>query len=335
MTSKLSILTHTSHQRDVHPFTFSAAVIAPLQFQLSNSGWSVRFEYGLRRPMSSTQTFGIPTGPYRTPSLPTLTTSARTMGRYPWAEVLLFEVLHIIVFYPTRRRIYRVVVLATTIYVAAQIYLTPEVTDSLKVTFGVGFTIASHLIFTAYLLFAEGSFPDHWRRVRDEVHTNTDAGDSDKPPSNFPLAKKLWWMIDIAYSVRMIGWVQEQRSSMPPHPQDSRRTFLWKTFLKFIVNTAVTDFMESVYAPSPAFDYRLHDPTDGPETYLAAVPLLRRVPYVLAFGVGVGTGMSAMHNVMALVCVGLCNSSPTLWPDIWGRWRDAYTVRKLWGYVRQ
>jgi len=75
---------------------------------------------------------------------------------------------------------------------------------------------------------------------------------------------------------------------MPPHPPHSRRTFLWKTFLKFIVNTAVTDFTESVYAPSPAFDYRLHDPTDGPETYLAAVPLLHRVPYVLALGWGLG-----------------------------------------------
>jgi len=257
------------------------------------------------------------------------------MGRYPWAKALLFEVLHIIVFYPTRRRIYRVAVLAAMIYVAAQIYLTQEFTDPLKVTFGVGFTIASHFIFTAYLLFAEGSFPDHWRRVRDEVHTNANAGGLDKPPSNFPLAKKIWWMVDIAYSVRMIGWVQEPRDSMPPHPKHSRRTFLWKTFLKFIVNTAVTDFMESVHAPSPAFDHRLHDPTDGSEAYLAAVPLLRRVPCVLAFGIGVGTGMSAIHNFMALVCVGLGYSSPALWPDIWGRWGDAYTVRKLWGYVRR
>jgi len=43
--------------------------------------------------------------------------------------------------------------------------------------------------------------------------------------------------------------------------------------------------------------------------------------------------MSAMHNFMALVCVDLGCSSPTLWPDIWGRWGEAYTVRKLLGLM--
>ena len=47
----------------------------------------------------------------------------------------------------------------------------------------------------------------------------------------------------------------------------------------------------------------------------------------------VETGVGIVHNVAALVCVGLGYSSPALWPDIWGRWRDGYTVRKLWGYM--
>jgi len=255
------------------------------------------------------------------------------MGRYPWAEVLLFEVLHIIVFYPTRRHAYRVVVLAAMIYVATQIYLTPEVTNPLTVTYTVGGTIAFHFIFTTYILLAEGPFPDHWRRVRDEVHAKADAGGSDVLPSNFPLTKKLWWMVDIAYSIRMVGWVQEPRNCLPPHPPPSRLTFLRKTFFKLIINTIITDFATSIFASSPAFDSRLHDPTDGPETYLAAVPLLRRVPYVLAYGLMLTAGMGALHNIMALVCVGLGRSSPTLWPDIWGHWEDAYTLRKLWGYV--
>ena len=255
------------------------------------------------------------------------------MGQYPWTEVLLFEVLHIFVFYPTHRRAYRVVVLAAMIYVAAQIYATPEVTDPLTVTFSVGFIIACRFAFTAYLLFAEGSFPDHWRRVRDEAHAKADVGGLDKLPSSFPLTKKLWWMVDIAYSPRMIGWVQEPRNCMPPHPPPSRRTFLRKTFLKLVANAVITDFATSVLALSPAFDHRLHDPTDGPETYLAAVPFLRRVPYILSYGIEVGASMSVMHNAIALVCVGLGHSSPTLWPDIWGRWRAAYTVRKLWGCV--
>ena len=253
---------------------------------------------------------------------------------YLWAVTLL-EVLHIIVLYPTRQHAYRVAVLAAMIYVTVQIYQMPDDAwvGTIPLTYSVGCTIAFHFMFTVYLLFAEGPFPDHWRRVRDEVHAKADASGLDKLPSNFPLTKKFWWMLDLAYSPRMVGWVQEPRNAMPPHPPPSRRTFVWETFLKFITNVIITDFTTSVIALTPAFDSRLHDPTDGPETYLAAVPLLRRVPYVLAYGIGAGASMGVVHSALALVCVGLCQSSPTLWPDIWDRWGEAYTLRKLWGYV--
>ena len=256
------------------------------------------------------------------------------MGRYPWAEVILSEVLYIIVFYPTRQRAYRVVVFAAMIYVAAQIYSTPEVTDPLTVTYVVGCLTLFHLAFAVYILLAEGSFPDRWRRVRNEVHAKADTDGLYKLPSGLPLTEKLWWMVVIAYSPCMIGWVQEPRISMPPHPPPSRRKFLQKT-LKLITNTAVVDFTGAVFALSPAFDYRLHDPTDGPEPYPAAVPFLRRIPYILSYGITSEAGVGVLHNTTALVYVGLGYSSPTLWPDVWGRRRDVYTLRKLWGCVHR
>ena len=257
------------------------------------------------------------------------------MGRYPWAEFLLLQVIHTTSLYPTRQRAYRVAALPIMIYLAVQIYRTPEVTDPLKFTHGVGCSIASLFILRAYLLFTEGSFPDHWRRVRDEVRAEVDAGGLDKLPSNFPLTKKLWWMVEIANGVRMIGWVQEPQGCIPPHPLPLRRAFLWKTFFKLIQNIITADLMTSALALNPAFDNRVHHPTDGPEAYLAAVPLLRRVPYIMAWSIGTGATTCAIHNITALVCVGLGYSSPTLWPDMWGRWGDAYTVRRLWGYVRR
>ena len=255
------------------------------------------------------------------------------MGRYPWAEVLLLQVIHTTSLYPTRQRAYRVIVLPTMIYLALQVYQTSEVIDPVK-THAVGCAIANLFIFKMYLLLAGGPFPDHWRRVRDEVRTEVNAGSLDRLPSNFPLSKKLWWMVDIAHSPRMIGWVQEPQGCIPPHPPPSRRTFLWKTFFKFIMNTVTADLMTSTLALSPAFDSRVHDPSDGPESYLTAVPLFRRVPYILAWSFGTGASMCASHNATALVCVGLGHSSTTVWPDMWGRWRDAYTVRRLWGYAR-
>ena len=253
------------------------------------------------------------------------------MGRYPWAEFLLFEVLRVIVLYPTRRHAYRAVILVSMVCVALPIYLTKEVTDKTGAVIVVGGVIGFYFMFTAYLLFSEGSFPDHWRRVRDEVHEKADTDRPENLPSNFPLTKKFWWMVDLAYSFRMIGWIQEPKGCIPPHPPPSRRTFLWKTSLKLIKNAVIADLLLSVFPGDPAFDSRVHDPADGPETYLAAVPLLRRVPYILAWGFSVGASMSCLDHAVALAFVGLCGSSPTLWPDVWGRWRDAYTVRKLWG----
>jgi len=257
------------------------------------------------------------------------------MGRYPWAELLLLEILHAVILYPTRQRAYRVAAIAAAMYATVQIYLIPEVTDPLTVGYIAGCVIAFRYMFMAYLLFAEGPFPDHWRRVHDEVHTKADASGLDNKPSNFSLVKKLWWMVGVAHSVRMVGWVQEPRNGIPPHPPSSRRMFLRKTFLKLLINTIIVDFTTSVCALSPAFDRRVHDPTDGPETYLAAFPLLRRAPYVLSYGILLKAGVVIVHNVATLMCVGSGHSSPILWPDMWGRWGDAYTVRRLWGYVCQ
>jgi len=255
------------------------------------------------------------------------------MARYPWKQVLLLEVLNLVILHPTRQHAYRVAALAARIYLTTKIYLTPEPADPPTVGYTVGCVVAFRFMFMAYLLFVEGPFPDHWRRARDEVHAEADASGQDTQPSNFPSTKKFWWMVDIAYSGRMVGWVQEPQNGIPPHPPPSRLVFLWKTFSKLIINTVIADFATSMLALSPAFDHRVHDATDGPETYLAAVPFLRRVPYILSYGVMMGAGTGVLHNVMALVCVGLGHSSPTLWPDIWGRWGDAYTVRKLWGCV--
>ena len=249
------------------------------------------------------------------------------MGRFPWAEYVAFEFLFIIFFYPTRQHAYRVVILVPMIYLVAQLYLTQEVTDMITLQYTAAFTAVGHFAFMAYVLLAEGSFPDSWRRVRDEVHVKAEAGGLDKLPSNFPLMKKLSWMVDIAWSMRMIGWVQEPRNGIPPRPSPPRRTFLQKTFLKFIMNAIIADVTAAI------LDHLLHYPTDNPKTYLAAVPPSHRLPYVLVWCTAEKASMSSVHNLMALICVGLGRSDPTLWPDFWGSWRDAYTVRKQWGYV--
>ena len=41
-----------------------------------------------------------------------------------------------------------------------------------------------------------------------------------------------------------------------------------------------------------------------------------------------------MYYVLAsIIAVGLGISVPEDWPDMFGNWSDAYTLRRLWGYV--
>ena len=251
------------------------------------------------------------------------------MGRYPLAEIILFHILRIIVFYPTRHDAYRIIIFSSMVYLAAKLYLSPGTATPAPVANALGHPIGFHFGFTSYILWSEGSFPNHWRRVRDDRK----ADGVDNLPSNFPIFKKFWWMLDIAHSTRMVGWVQEPRDCIPPPPPPSRLPFLSKTLLKLIANFVLIDLLTSALAQNPVFDPRVHDPTDGPETYLAAVPVLHRVPYALIFALWIGVWLKILHNIGAIVCVGTGHNSPTLWPNVWGNWGDAYTLRRFWGCV--
>ena len=43
-------------------------------------------------------------------------------------------------------------------------------------------------------------------------------------------------------------------------------------------------------------------------------------------------GMIAMHySLLAAIFVAVGFSQPCDWPEVYGRWSDAYTVRRFWG----
>lgn len=72
------------------------------------------------------------------------------------------------------------------IYVAEQLYLTPEVADPLAVMFGVGFTIPSHFIFTTVPSVRRGVVSRSLEARWDEVHVNANGGGLDKLPPTPP-----------------------------------------------------------------------------------------------------------------------------------------------------
>ena len=100
-----------------------------------------------------------------------------------------------------------------------------------------------------------------------------------------------------------------------------------------MVSFVLSELGSLVLAQSQAFDPRVHDPSDCPETSdLVAVPFLRRTIHIWARSNSVSSGTAILQKGFTLVCVGLgASSSPTLWPEVWGRWGDAYTIRRFGG----
>ena len=41
-------------------------------------------------------------------------------------------------------------------------------------------------------------------------------------------------------------------------------------------------------------------------------------------------GLTCLHSVLAVVAVGTGVHEPRLWPGPFGRWKDAYIIRRLW-----
>lgn len=90
----------------------------------------------------------------------------------------------------------------------------------------------------------------------------------------------------------------------------------------------LTDVMQTYIALNPIFSLPEQEARS-----LRSQGLLLNVLNVLAY-MGKSYGMLNMgYDGMALVSVAFGFSEPKYWPVVFGRWRDAYTVRRFWGLV--
>ena len=61
--------------------------------------------------------------------------------------------------------------------------------------------------------------------------------------------------------------------------------------------------------------------------------MLVHVSFMISFAILIRAVIVGVFSFMALVCVGLGVSEPALWPPISGSLFDAWSIRRLWGYV--
>ncbi|KAJ4492348.1 membrane bound O-acyl transferase family-domain-containing protein [Lentinula lateritia] len=110
------------------------------------------------------------------------------------------------------------------------------------------------------------------------------------------------------------------------------------TKLKFCVyalqnlffNLLLADLVQIILQEAPFlrnFNSELHGANDS----IGSLPYLQRVVCVATWFLGGYAGIRFYYFTVALVCVGLGVSDPQNWPEAFGSWKEAYSVRNFWG----
>ena len=149
-------------------------------------------------------------------------------------------------------------------------------------------------------------------------------------PETYPLWKRVWWAASLAWNPRMIGW-STQVVNVPPPTTKSKLVFLGQGAVQMAKGALAVDLARTFVQLYPLYAQRGTPafPTGLRGYAMDTLCMLARV--VNAYG-----HTRIWHRGFAMVCVatGMGNGDPEMWPDLFGRWADAYTVRRFWGYVR-
>ncbi|PCH37570.1 hypothetical protein WOLCODRAFT_146721 [Wolfiporia cocos MD-104 SS10] len=142
-----------------------------------------------------------------------------------------------------------------------------------------------------------------FRHERDMVH-----------PLALPFYRRVFWAQCLLFDLRGVGW-NCQVAYVPQRPTEPRWQFvrlrtiraLWWYLLADVLQQCLTHFW----------------PHNNIEHCIVG---LARFGIVIA-------ALAVQYFLSAAVTVALGIYDPRDWPDVYGRWSDAYTVRRFWGRV--
>ncbi|GJE95597.1 membrane bound O-acyl transferase family-domain-containing protein [Phanerochaete sordida] len=145
--------------------------------------------------------------------------------------------------------------------------------------------------------------------------------------AQMPYWRRLWWALSLTYSHRGVGW-NYQVAHLPLRPTHTRRNFIASRIARLALHGLLMDVVHS---------YMSLDPILSASRDTVAELRLQR-PWLFVFDSGVWvlyfyTGYNIVYDALSLAAVASGCSEPNAWPVSFGRWTDAYTVRRFWGRV--
>ncbi|GJE93178.1 membrane bound O-acyl transferase family-domain-containing protein [Phanerochaete sordida] len=131
----------------------------------------------------------------------------------------------------------------------------------------------------------------------------------------------------ILVSLRGIGWNQEIHH-VPPRPTHTRLGFVVCRALRTLWHVLLADIAQTYIDLNPIFSLPEHSFVS-----LRSQGTIWTMLSVVAYMTRAYCMLNIPYNFLAVVAVVLRVSEPKYWPVPFGRWKDAYTVRRFWGRV--
>ncbi|KAH7908862.1 membrane bound O-acyl transferase family-domain-containing protein [Hygrophoropsis aurantiaca] len=140
---------------------------------------------------------------------------------------------------------------------------------------------------------------------------------------------RLHWVYTASISPRGIGWTTPAKNT-PAARAQSRTDFVLSTVLRAVRQLLLFDAAQLYVCYSPVF--AAHGAAlVSVSASITSQGCLLRCASILAWGAMLYSTLNLAHSLFAAVSVALGLSEASSWPPLFGRWEDAYTLRRFWG----
>ncbi|KAI0926545.1 hypothetical protein AcW1_002493 [Taiwanofungus camphoratus] len=177
----------------------------------------------------------------------------------------------------------------------------------------MGCTIFGQILTATYLLWLTNPL-ENFRHEQDAV-----------APASRPILRRVYSALCVLQNHRGVGW-NYHVANVPARPSETRWKFVRMRLLRVSRYVFLLDAAATYQRNNPLFSLRGENALSvGAQGYVwRCVNILAR--FSMPFGM-----MDMRYSLLSVVLVTLGLSEPKDWPDLYGSWADAYTVRRFWG----
>ncbi|OCH92794.1 hypothetical protein OBBRIDRAFT_412427 [Obba rivulosa] len=140
-----------------------------------------------------------------------------------------------------------------------------------------------------------------------------------------PFHKRVYWALCLDHSLRGVGW-NWVVANIPPPPKSPRWNFVREQLFRAVRCFLLLDLARSYMYLDPLFSLTGADARSITSQGYALCCL-----NIIAWGYTPYGMVNLQYSLLADVHVGLSYSDSQDWPDPFGAWSDAYTIRCFWG----